>query len=73
MADYRKMYAILCAAIDDVIDPLEKNPLAHFEVEKLRAALLSAEEVYIDSSPESDEPGAPRIIPLKRNNDNVTK
>jgi len=73
MADYRKMYAILCAAIDDVIDPLERIPLAHFEVEKLRAALLSAEEVYIDSSPDSEETGAPHIIPLKRNNDNVTK
>ncbi|MBQ6431207.1 MAG: hypothetical protein IJJ99_04965 [Oscillospiraceae bacterium] len=73
MADYRKMYMILCAAIDDVIDPLERIPLAHFEVEKLRAALLSAEEVYIDSSPDSEETSAPHIIPLKRNNDNVTK
>ena len=73
MADYRKMYAILCAAIDDVIDPLERIPLAHFEVEKLRAALLSAEEVYIDSSPDLDDASAPNIIPLNRNPDNTTQ
>ena len=71
MADYRKMYTILCAAIDDVIDPLERIPLAHFEVEKLRAALLFAEEIYINSSPDSEEPDAPRIIPLKYNPDNT--
>ena len=28
MADYRKMYHVLCRAIDDVIDPLERIPLA---------------------------------------------
>ena len=71
MADYRKMYTILCAAIDDIIDPLEKIPLAHFEVEKLRAALLSAEEVYINTSPDSEVTGTPHIILLKRNSDNA--
>lgn len=25
MANYRKMYAVLCAAVDEVIDPLEKS------------------------------------------------
>lgn len=73
MADYRKMYTILCAAIDDVIDPLERIPLAHFEVEKLRAALLSAEEININSSPDSDEVGTPYIIPVNRNPDIRTK
>ena len=28
MADYQKMYALLCGAVDDVIDPLEQIPLA---------------------------------------------
>jgi len=28
MADYRKMYYVLCKAIDDVIDPLDRIPLA---------------------------------------------
>ena len=27
MADYQKLYALLCGAIDDVIDPLERIPL----------------------------------------------
>lgn len=28
MADYQKLYALLCGAIDNVIDPLERIPLA---------------------------------------------
>lgn len=51
MADYKKMYAILCGAVDDVIDPLERIPLARRCVEKLKEALLEAEEVYIETSP----------------------
>ena len=51
MADYKKMYAVLCGAIDDVIDPLEKIPLARDCVEKLKAALLEAEDIYIETSP----------------------
>ncbi len=26
MADYQKMYALLCGAVDNVIDPLEQIP-----------------------------------------------
>lgn len=51
MTDYRKMYTILCTAIDEVIDPLERIPLARSEAQKLRAALLAAEEVYIRTAP----------------------
>ena len=51
MSDYKKMYAVLCGAIDDVIDPLEKIPLARDCVKKLKAALLEAEEIYIETSP----------------------
>lgn len=29
MADYQKMYALLCGAVDDVIDPLEQIPLGY--------------------------------------------
>ena len=46
MADYRKMYAILCGAIDDVIESLERIPLAH-DAQTLRQALLEAEDVYV--------------------------
>ena len=45
MADYQKLYALLCGVIDDVIDPLER-PYA----KKLRRALVQAEELYIDTS-----------------------
>ena len=30
MADYQKMYALLCGAVDDVIDPLELSPMQAF-------------------------------------------
>lgn len=55
MADYKKMYAILCGAIDDVINPLEEIPLAMECVEKLKAALLEAEEIFITTTPYIDE------------------
>ena len=53
MADYKKMYALLCGAIDEVIDPLENIPQARSIAAKLRAALEKAEEIYIETS--SDE------------------
>ena len=28
MADYQKMYSLLCRVVDSVIDPLERIPLA---------------------------------------------
>lgn len=53
MANYQKMYAILCRAIDKVIAPLDQIPLATPQCKVLRAALLEAEEIYIttDSQP----------------------
>ena len=59
MTDYKKMYAILCRAIDNSIDPLEQIPHARSEAEKLKAALLEAEEIYI-STAEDDDPDKPR-------------
>ena len=55
MPDYEKMYAILCRAMDDVIDPLEEIPLARECVEKLKAALLETEEIFIATAPHIDE------------------
>lgn len=49
MADYQKMYCILCAAVDKALDPLEKIPPAMPQVRLLQAALLEAEEVYIQT------------------------
>ena len=44
MADYRKMYYVLCKAIDDVIDPLDRIPLARPYAQKLQNAVLEAED-----------------------------
>ncbi len=52
------MYAILCGAIDDVIDPLERIPLAIPQARRLCAALEEAEEVYLSST----EKEAGRVI-----------
>lgn len=49
MADYQRMYSILCGAVDRVIDPLEAIAGASPWVAVLRKALLDAEEVYIES------------------------
>ncbi len=50
MADYQKLYALLCGVIDDVIDPLERIPLVLPYAKKLRRTLVQAEELYIDTS-----------------------
>ena len=50
MADYKKMYAILCKAIDDAIDPLEQIPEAKRISKALQDALFEAEEIYIDTT-----------------------
>lgn len=49
--DYRKMYAILCAAIDQAIEPLRRVPLAQPVADALERALLEAENVYLDTAP----------------------
>lgn len=48
MAEYEKMYAILCAAIDQVIEPLRRIPLAWSSAEILQSALWQAEEIYLN-------------------------
>lgn len=46
MADYRKMYVVLCAAIDSVIDDLEAHPDTVASAKVLKEALLQAEDIY---------------------------
>ena len=65
MADYRKMYYVLCKAIDDVIDPLEHIPLAVPYAWQLKAALLEAEEIYITTTSYTEETDDPKIIQIK--------
>lgn len=50
MADYQKMYAVLCGAIDDVLEELQAIPLAQPYARKLYSALLTAEDIYIDTA-----------------------
>ena len=65
MANYRKMYAVLCAAVDEVIGPLEKIPLAAPQTKKLRAALEEAENIYIETTAYFEETDDAQIVRLK--------
>lgn len=46
MADYKKMYAVLCRAADAVIDPMEKISEMILYAKMLKCALLEAENIY---------------------------
>lgn len=65
MANYRKMYAVLCAAVDEVIDPLEKIPLAAPQAGKLREAMREAEGIYINTTSYFEETEEAKIVRLK--------
>ena len=49
MADYKKMYILLCSAIDDVLDRLLESADTAEIGQTLQDALLQAEEIYIDT------------------------
>lgn len=68
MPDYKKMYAVLCKAIDDAIDPLEQNPSANQIAKSLQDALLEAEEIYIDTTPYIKDSTTAQIIELNTDN-----
>lgn len=68
MPDYKKMYAVLCKAIDDAIDPLEQIPSAKQITKSLQDALLEAEEIYIDTTPYTETSDAAKIIELHMDN-----
>ena len=52
MTDYPKMYAILCAAASEAVDLIERAHAPERAALLLREALLRAEELYIESSPD---------------------
>lgn len=66
MADYRKMYAVLCGAIDDVLDDLQTIPLAQPYARQLHSALLTAEDIYVDTEAYAAETEKTRIIQSQR-------
>ena len=47
MPDYKRMYAILCAAASEALDLLPELPMNAEGRALLQNALLAAEEVYI--------------------------
>ena len=49
MADYQKMYAVLCCAVDDAISDLERIPAADLVLRRLQKALFEAENIYIET------------------------
>lgn len=49
MADYKKMYHILCAAASDALDRLPDNMENIMGRKILQDALLEAEEIYLDT------------------------
>lgn len=57
MTDYQKMYTILCAAVDQVIDPLEQIPQARPFAAALYMALERAEDVYVDTETDEHQEG----------------
>jgi len=52
MADYQKMYYILCRAASDAIDKLSETEENQEARQMLQAALLETEEIYVSDSEE---------------------
>lgn len=56
MADYKKMYSVLCRAADAAITKLERSPLsAQSAAQTLRIALQKAEDIFIETADESED------------------
>ena len=50
MADYQKMYALLCGAVSDALDILPQMAETMPARQLLKRALLEAEELYLAST-----------------------
>ena len=66
MADYQKMYAILCGAVDDALMGLEQGSSAACISLRLRLALERAEEIYLETSMCAERRGDTNLIELRR-------
>lgn len=64
MANYEKMYAILCGTVDDAISALEPYPWARATIRALQNAMMQAEAVYIETTPYTSDDSEQKIIPL---------
>lgn len=65
MADYKRMYTLLCKTIDEMIDPLSRIPRGEPYSESLQDALLQAEEIYISTTPYAEGTSDSQIIQMK--------
>ena len=66
MADYQKMYAILCGAVDDALMGLEQGSSAACISLRLRLALERAEEIYLETSMCAERRGDTNLIEQRR-------
>ena len=66
MADYKRMYAILCAAASEALDLLPELPENAAGLELLQRALLEAEEVYIAGGEDASEERSDVAIRIPR-------
>ena len=68
MADYQKMYAILCGAVDDALMGLEQgiDHLGRLLDGNIRLALERAEEIYLETSMCAERRGDTNLIELWR-------
>ncbi len=56
MADYERMYNVLCCAADDVICALESGRSSALSMaQTLRIALQKAEDIYIETAGETED------------------
>ena len=55
MPDYKKMYALLCAAASEALDLLPETEENQAGRNVLQVALLEAEEMYISAGDEDTE------------------
>jgi hypothetical protein len=68
MADYQKMYAVLCGAASEAIDQLDSIPLALPVRRSLQAALDRAEKIYMEAPyPHACDDGG-KVIEFKSDN-----
>jgi hypothetical protein len=68
MADYQKMYAVLCGAASEAIDQLDSIPLALPVRRSLQAALDKVEEIYMEAPYPHDCDDGGKVIEFKSDN-----
>ena len=50
MADYEKMYAVLCAGVSEVLDEMEGKEECREYFRRLKELLNRAEDIYIETA-----------------------